>query len=263
MKKSNSSQGNINQSHQRVFLVLNLLCQSSVPLSAAEISNALNLNRTTTYGLLDSLEALDFLQKDLVTSRYSLTPQLFEMGVSYIKHHRIVQLAENTMREVAQKFGFTVNVGVLRNNSCVLPLATFTGSTEAASILTAGRRLPIYATGMGKLFLADMNESVARTLLESLDRPSYTQYTITDVDLLMPILASIRQDGYATDEREFLDNSGCLSFPIRDANGQIIAAISLSGPYKEITEMREHIIPDMLTRSKLLSSLIGYAPDSF
>jgi IclR family transcriptional regulator, KDG regulon repressor len=58
----------------------------------------------------------------------------------------------------------------------------------------------------------------------------FTASTITDGAHLKAELARIRERGWALDDAEHQPNLRCIAAPIRNAAGQVIAAISVSGP---------------------------------
>ncbi len=248
----------VNQSIKRAFQILDFLNQSSTPVSAIEISNALSLNRATTYGLLETLETLGFIEREENGAKFQLTTQLYEMGIMYPKKLRVVQISENTMRDMAKEFHVSANLGILKHNYEVLSIASVAGDITQSFLLQSGRHLPIHATGMGKLFLSDMEDDLAYRILTQSKLVPLTSHTITDPQKLIEELHKIRLQGYATDEREYLDDSGCLSFPIRDSSRRIIAALSLSGSYGDISEKKERIVSKMVSKCYYLSTLLGY-----
>ena len=64
----------------------------------------------------------------------------------------------------------------------------------------------------------------------SLPMKAYTQFTICDPKVLRLQLAEIRQQGYSVDDMEHEFGIRCISVPIFGADGEVKAAVSVSGP---------------------------------
>jgi IclR family acetate operon transcriptional repressor len=63
-----------------------------------------------------------------------------------------------------------------------------------------------------------------------------TANTITDTDKLRHHLNVIRQKGFAVDDEENEKGIRCVGAPVFNQQGQVIAAISISGPTVRITK---------------------------
>src|SRR5699024_5169117 len=92
----------------------------------------------------------------------------------------------------------------------------------------AGQRLPLHASAMGKIILADLSDREVQTLLpETLE--SFTRYTIQDRDFLIQQLAEIRTVGYATLDSELEEGLFSLAVGVRDDNNNLIGILAVSG----------------------------------
>src|SRR5699024_8012023 len=92
----------------------------------------------------------------------------------------------------------------------------------------AGQRLPLHASAMGKIILADLSDREVQTLLpETLE--SVTRYTSQDRYVLMQQLAEIRTVGYATLDSELDEGLFSLAVGVRDDNNNLICILAVSG----------------------------------
>jgi DNA-binding IclR family transcriptional regulator len=88
-----------------------------------------------------------------------------------------------------------------------------------------GGRLPLHATGVGKVLLAYAPPQVQREVLA--DLPRVTAYTITSPTVLAAQLARIRRDGFATTTEEMTLGACSLAVPVAGAGGRVVAALGL------------------------------------
>ncbi len=99
---------------------------------------------------------------------------------------------------------------------------------------TVGGRSPAYCTGVGKMLLAheDLEEVSRHFTRVGLER--YTPHTITELEVLLQHLRKVREQGYALDLTEHEPEVRCIAVPVRNLEGRVVAAISISGPAARI-----------------------------
>ena len=98
-----------------------------------------------------------------------------------------------------------------------------------------GSRIPLHCTAVGKVLLAYMPETDAEIIIQNVSSEQRTGNTITDPAELKQHLKMIRARGYAIDDEENEEGVRCVAAPIRNEIGQVIAAMSVSGPSTRIT----------------------------
>ena len=86
-----------------------------------------------------------------------------------------------------------------------------------------------------------------------------TERIITDKDVLRENLARIREQGYAISRGEWIIDASGTAAPIFDARGNIIAAISISGPAQRFTDEKMHEMSEILVKATNdISFELGY-----
>lgn len=90
-----------------------------------------------------------------------------------------------------------------------------------------GFNLSIHTTSLGKLLAAYLPEERQNDLLKSSELKKITEKSIVDVGKLKDHLNMIRERGYSTDEGETHEDLFCLSAPVKDGSGNVIAGICL------------------------------------
>jgi DNA-binding IclR family transcriptional regulator len=79
----------------------------------------------------------------------------------------------------------------------------------------------------------------------------------------MEELRKVHEQGYALDQREYEEDVECIGAPIRDHQGDVIAALSISGPQRKInTPHEKQFISQVVKAAALVSSKMGYMESS-
>jgi DNA-binding IclR family transcriptional regulator len=124
----------------------------------------------------------------------------------------------------------TCNLGVLSGDAGVYLDKLESPEDFGIKLYSAiGKRFPLHCTAMGKILLAGMEPAeVRRILARGLE--AYTPHTITKPGALRRELAEVRRCGYALDREEITRGIMCVAAPIRNGEGQTVAAISVAFP---------------------------------
>jgi IclR family KDG regulon transcriptional repressor len=118
-------------------------------------------------------------------------------------------------------------------------------------VSAVGKRLYAHATGLGKVLLAGLPDDEVRRRLSRVDLPRFTSNTVVDLDRIVETLRDVRRRGYATDNEEYVIGCRCIAMPVRDARGEVVAAMSVSIPTPRYT-------PELATRTQdALGAAVG------
>jgi DNA-binding IclR family transcriptional regulator len=118
----------------------------------------------------------------------------------------------------------------------------------------------VHSTGSGKALLAYLPSDVVTGILRRFGLSPRTPRTITDTKVFLDELAKTRERGFALDDEEQEEGVRCLAVPVRDASGQVVASLSVSGPVTRLND--EHVgavIPELIDSGVKLSTRLGYA----
>ena len=122
-----------------------------------------------------------------------------------------------------------------------------------------GTRLPAYATGLGKALLGGLPDEEVLRRLASGGLRRFTANTITRTDDLLAELAEVRRHGYSTDHGEYTDGVTCVAVPVRNHDGEVVAAVSVSVPVTRADDGFEERAAKVLAREAAnLSATLGY-----
>ena len=87
-----------------------------------------------------------------------------------------------------------------------------------------------------------------------------TPKTLVDAKGLMEHLKKVHSQGYALDDEEFEEGVRCIGAPVRDYTGNVVAAVSISGPAMRMTEKKivENLVLAVKEAGEEISRRLGY-----
>lgn len=242
----------------RASRILKCLSGAKTHFKMSELARHLGLDRSTTYRILLSLERTGFVEKDEEGGTYSLGLAAFEIGNAYLRQRDLIQVSKPIMADLAQIVQETVHLAVLSDTEIVY--VDKVDSPRSLGVMSKiGQRGPVYCTALGKTLLAFQPEDEQSRIVREIKLAPLTPRTITSKQKLMEELKRIRKQGYALDRREIEEDVECVGAPIRNHIGEVIAALSISGPQRKIdTPMERQYVSQVMEATALVSSKMGY-----
>jgi len=220
----------------RGLRILELLAETKQPLRVADIAARLDIPRSATYELINTLRLHRFLDQDS-DRRMMLGAKLAMLGASFESGVDLPRLAAEAARTLRDRSDETVQVAVL-DDRYVLYIAKADSSRQLRLVSNLGRRLPAHVTGLGKALLAALPPEEFDRRMAGVELETYTDTSIADLDTLRTELADVRRTGFAIDNAESTPEVRCVAAPIQDTSGEIVAAISISVPSIRMTDDR-------------------------
>ncbi len=244
------------QSVERALDILEFLSRSGEELGVSEIGEATGLAAGTVHRLLGTLTAQGYVRRDERTRRYDLGLKSLMMAIA--ARERIGPLALPFLEELMQVSQETANLAILEGNSAVY-IEQASPPTRMLRIFTEpGNRIPLHSCGTGKVLLAYQSPRLVDFVIARTDLPRQTVSTITDPSQLRTELEKIRKDGYAVDFEEQEEGVRCLATPVFGPNGEVFAAMSISGPASRLNKGRmDELVPDIKRISAAFSEAFG------
>lgn len=228
------------KSAERAILLLEYLSAAEEPRSLRDVADDLDIPRASAYALLMTLVHCGWVEADATGSGFRLGIRALRVGASYVEHDDVVQRAHRIMDEMSQEWGETVHLARLDAHEIVY-LATCISRHSLAVVSRPGRRLPCWATGLGKVLLAERPwEEVDALLPEALS--ARTVNTFTDREALRNELKSVQERGYAIDEQESTIGLRCFSVALDFGGGTPKEALSFSVPIVRLDPERERAL---------------------
>lgn len=250
------------QSVERALAILETLARAPRPLSVIEIGAAVGIQRTTLYALINTLISQGYALRG-EDGRLSISSKLYELSSMYPARLPIVHRGNRHITEMAERYQVAVRLSICTQEGRVVTVASSEPAFHVSNVAPQGGELALHATSTGKLLLAYLPPEEAQRRMDTCRLERYTAYTLTHRPALERDVAETLLRGYAQDEREYLDDTTCLSFPILSPQRRLLAILSATSDYWHMKEVYDAVVREGLQRSKIIAmDLSGGAPIS-
>ena len=229
MAAGKDEQKNPIQVIERMMRMLDVLAEHPEPLGLKQIAQLTGLHPSTAHRILAAMSADRFVDR-VEPGSYRLGMRLLELGTLVRSRISVRELALPIMRELHAQTGETVNLSVRQDDEIVYVERTSSGRSAMRVVHVIGARAPLHVTAAGKLFLLEDGFPRLRDYAKRTGLAAHTKNSMASLPLLERDLERIQRQGYATDNEEVEIGVRCVAAPIRDDNGGLIAALSLSTP---------------------------------
>jgi IclR family KDG regulon transcriptional repressor len=228
-------------------------------LGVTELARRLGLGKSTVHRLLATLTAERILEHDPVTGTYRLGLMMWELGARVSVHRVLHDAATTVIEELRNATKETVQVAVLDGREVV-----YVERLESPHTLRlfgrVGHRNWAHCTSTGKVLLAFLPERRLQVLLEGWRPERRTEATICDLPQLRAELDRVRAQGWAENIGESVPGAASVAAPVRNARGEVIAAVSLAGPTMRVDgdTLRRFFRASVIQAGDAISDQLGH-----
>jgi DNA-binding IclR family transcriptional regulator len=229
------------QSIDRAAQLLIAVADSAAPIGVGELAEATDLPKSTVSRLVAALERHALVQRDGLRGPLRPGPVMMRLARRGVGDRDLTELSADALRRLADASAETINLAVPTplgvEHLSQVDSTHFIGSTN-----WIGRRVPHETTAVGKVFLAFGAVRVAEQHAG-----------------LVPELEAVRVRGYATAVGELEPGLSAMAAPVRAGAGDVLAALSISGPDTRLTRERiADLAPVLLHEAATVSARLGY-----
>ncbi|MFD0774969.1 IclR family transcriptional regulator [Streptomonospora algeriensis] len=233
---------------------------ASGPATISELGRRLDVHRTTSLRLLRTLEEERFVRR-MDDGRYRIGPRMTGLAQIALEGLDVRAAASGHLRELGAACGHTVHLAA-REGGAMVYLDKVESRHAVRMYSRIGAPAPLHATGVGKAVLAHMPEAERDELLGEPPYDRYTAGTRTTREELTADLAEVAEQGWALDDFEHEEFIHCVAAPVRDASGEVAAAVSVSAP--NVVVDRAHLlalVPDLTRTASAISEELGWGEE--
>ncbi|TCL38857.1 IclR family transcriptional regulator [Anaerospora hongkongensis] len=245
------------QSVERAIQILEAFNGDKETLTFTEIMHAVDLPKSTTFRMLQTLIEHGFIAEE--AKQYRLGIKLFILGNLVSKNNNLHKVVRPIMEQLGEQSGEFITLNILVDNQR-LCIGKVDSKREIQHSVSLGSLLPVYA-GSGKVLLASLPDDQIIKILNTTHIEKLTPSTITDIDQIMIEIRNIRAQGYYYSKNERLEGVWSIAAPIRDHRGEVVANISMAGlnmyNNEELLETNKQLL---LKAVKQASLLLGCNP---
>lgn len=245
------------QSVENVGRLLDLFTVETPEIGVTQAAAHLGMSKSSVHALLTALTRIGLLHR-VVTGRYRLGFQVMALNTVLMAHTPWRRVAREEMTHLADVVREPVHLAALDGGQAIC-IDKVEGNAPLADTPVGGT-LPPHATALGKIILAHHPPAEIESLYASGSLRTYTPSTITSVDELLSDLARTRARGYALAVEERALGVCSVAAPIRDQNGEVIAAMSVSTSARRFEQRRATLVEHLHDATAATSRRLGYDP---
>ena len=213
------------------LLILNYISDNNSNITLSNISEGLDMPKSTVAGMLKTWEQFDFIEKK--NNKYQLGTHLFKIGMKAKKS--FTSVSGEYLQELSDEVRDTVNLGILSNGK-VLIIDKFRPKSGLQIGDNIGANIDPHCVALGKVLLSNLSKEEFKKIIKQNGLKSHAPNTITNIKDLESELDKVRKQGYAIDNEEYMKDMKCIAAPIFNEKGENIAAISITTLLSRLNE---------------------------
>jgi DNA-binding IclR family transcriptional regulator len=253
------------QSLERAFAILDCFQDSQPELGVREIARQLDLHPSTVGRILTTLNSLGVLNQDKDTRRYSIGPKVLKWCAVFSRNVDLQAEARPYMQELQRITEETISLDI-PNGDTRICIERLESPQSLRWVKQLGEIMPFYASASGRILLSFMSPEKKNEILKDMKFEQLTPYTTTDPDLFNAELELTKSRGYAVSESERVEGVSCVAAPIFGVKGEILGALTISGPStrfpeEKIKDHAELLIKTTNRISQALGNLLSESQD--
>ena len=255
MTEAPEASGDFVQSLARGLAVIRAFDAEHPELSLSDVARRAGIPRAAARRFLRTLETLGYVRAngDGTARSFALTPHVLELGFSYLSALTLPELVQPHLETLSRAVDESVSAAVLDGTDIVYVARVPTRRIMTVGI-NLGTRFPAFATSMGRVHLAALDESRLEEYFSVARLTAITAKTVHDRNSLIAVLERVREQGYALVDEELESGLRSIAVPVRDRAGRVVVAINASAQTSGVTVAS--IISDYLPRLRQAAEAI-------
>jgi len=239
----------------KMCLILDLLTTSPYPLTSAEIATQLELPKSSTHNILQSLLGKHLVFKDR-DNRFQLGSYLLYWAGKYEQQHNFIQVFHEQITHHPILLKHTVTLSKLDGNEVVF-LACHESPAPLGFTFHAGVRVPAPFSATGKAMLATFEDATLAQMFASAMPKPMTCYSVNTLDKLYAELAEVRRTGISLDDGQLREGMYCIGTCILDSYGKPIAGMAISFLKDEYLLHKDQVSQELLLLAEGIKQNLG------
>lgn len=227
-------------------------------MGVREVARKIDLSASTTGRIMAGLKEMGLLSQNPDTRAYALGASVLVWAGVYSSTLDVRNAALSAIDRLHRDTQETISLYILQGDERVC--VERRESPQTVRLVTrVGRRLPLYAGSAGKVFLAFLPAERASEILDKSAFTPFTPSTIIDRNALEAELEVVRRQGFALSTGEWQSEASGIAAPIFNEKGEIVAALTISGPSQRFTEEKMNQYADVVAAAAgEVSRTMGY-----
>lgn len=204
-------------------------------LQLSDLARDLQASKSTTLALARTLTKAGVLRDTRPGPRYFLGTALIRLGDVTRSQLLLGDISRPVLAQLAVLTKMTSRIAIYDAGYPIF-IERVDGPGSAPFYSPLGQREEPHASAAGKAMLATMTEDEVRAICAEHGLPARTGRTITDIDLLLDNLGTVRAHGFAVDDGEDAEGIFCVAAAFFGYDDSCAGAVSVTGIKRDLPE---------------------------
>lgn len=211
------------QSLAKGLAVIEAFGENDPSMTLSEVARKTNLTPGSARRVLRTLQQLGYATAE--ANRFRLMPRVLQLGFSYLSSQPFASLAQPSLTELTEVLDGSCSISVL-DGIDVVYVARATSKNLNRDYMSVGTRYPAHSTSPGKVLLATFSDRDVAQRYKNRALEPMTPRTIVSLDALVAELATVREQGWATNDQETMMGHRSIAVPLR-SGGHTFASLGV------------------------------------
>jgi IclR family KDG regulon transcriptional repressor len=241
----------------KIVKILQAFLDHKEPISIVELSNSTGINANILYRVISPLRKEGYICRISKSNQYIIGPKFLEFNNLAKDMLSLDKAAHPYLAKLLGIIDESIQLATLDGDMAITALILH-GTQRLRVVMGERAELPLYCTGVGKVFLAHMKDSKIENYLANQNIQKYTSNTVSNLAEFKKHLQGIKKEGVAVDHEEYLPGIVEIAAPVKNSKGQVVAAIGILLPSSRDTNEREAELITLLKRTASdVSTVVG------
>lgn len=240
---------------EKGLAIIEAFGQCKAPMTLTQAAEITGHSKASVRRCLLTLCKLGYAAQ--VGRQFQLAPRALRLGQAYVSSDPLTKVAQPILEMTSERTKESASLAVLDAQDAVF-VARSTHRRSLSSGLGVGARLPAYCSATGRVLLSVQPKTHVEFLLNRMSRPAYTPHTLTSMRDILREVHLVHKQGYAICDEELEIGLRSIAVPVRNAAGEVIAALSLSVLTSRMTRQAlvDQLLPEMEQARRNFSTLL-------
>lgn len=249
---------------ERTLRILELLAQHAHGVELAFVADQLDIPRSAVHRLLTDLVRCGYVRQTREHGDYLLTTKLVALGLSFLSHSGVIDIAQPLLDRLAATSGELVRLAVAEGPGLTW-VARAQGARQGLRYdPDMGSTAPLACTSSGLAWLSVLPEedALARVSQQGLAQlGQYGPQAPTTLEAVRAALRATRERGYSMSFETYTAGLNAMAAPVRLAGQAALGTLSIAGPAVRLTPERMQALgPELLACAAQLAAASGSSP---
>lgn len=239
----------------RAFDILRVVAESRIEMGISDLAKHLGFSKSTTHGLVQALLKVGALDQGQQGKKFFLGPAVVELAFRNWNHFRVVEQSQPILDDLRERINETVFLGALSHWRGLI-MATAEAVKPLKITSPPGTTIPLLAGAVGKVFLAQYDDTHVARLLKEKELPKFTSRSIVTQNAYLNELSRVRKQGYALDNEEYLPGVRAVAVGLDNHRGLPLAIWVVGFAESMSDNAIPRIVKETLTAAKKLQGVL-------